>query len=476
MKALSRIASQRDRLDAAGDTIGLRYEDFMLLAILGDACAIVFASIAAGGIYHWISFGAPVRLDDFAALGGLLAALCIILLKLKGLYSCDVLLSVRSQIAPMIMSWSTILLLLFGASFTLKVSSDLSRGWALSFAISAPLLILCQRFLLQRAMLEIIQKGRLKRPKIILVTSTSDSIVAANETLWTYNIVRSHVLPQNSNDIRSLFRTLASACRGSDISEIHLAIDWNRWAATKQALIELRELPLPVRLIADASAGEILQSPQEKRCGIVSFELQRAPLTPGERAAKRTFDLVGATCGLLVLAPFLLVISLAISIDSPGPILFRQKRGGFNGHSFEILKFRTMHVGEDGAMIKQATLNDCRVTSIGRLLRRTSVDEFPQLINVLLGNMSLVGPRPHALAHDDQYSKLISHYPCRHHVKPGMTGWAQVNGFRGETPTLAPMKRRVELDLCYVSNWSFWLDLRILIRTIRELVCSRNAF
>jgi Undecaprenyl-phosphate glucose phosphotransferase len=448
----------------------------MLLAILGDACSIVLASVAAGGIYHWISFGTLPSMNDFVALGGILGALTIVLLKLKGLYTPDVLLSVRPQIAPIIMSWSSVLFLLFGASFTLKVSSDLSRGWALSFAIAAPLLILCQRSLLRRAMLDIIQKGWLKRPKIVLVTSSPEPILATNEMLPTYHVVRSHVLPQDAGEIRSLFRMLVSSCRGSDISEIHLAIDWNRWTATRQALIELRELPLPVRLIADATAGEILQSPQEKRCGTLSFELQRAPLTPGERAAKRTFDLAVATCGLLVLAPFLLAVSLAISIDSSGPVLFRQKRGGFNGRSFEVLKFRTMLVLEDGTVIKQATSNDCRVTRIGRFLRRTSIDELPQLINVLLGDMSLVGPRPHALTHDDQYSKLISHYPCRHHVKPGMTGWAQVNGFRGETPTLAPMKRRVELDLWYVSNWSFWLDLRILIRTVREIPRARNAF
>jgi Undecaprenyl-phosphate glucose phosphotransferase len=476
MKALSAIASHRARLATAGDSIGLKYEDFMLLAILGDACAIVFASIAAGEIYHWIFFAKLPSPNDFVALGGILALLNVVLLKLKGLYTPDVLLSVRPQIAPILMSWSNVLLLLFGASFTLKVSSDLSRGWALSFAIAAPLLILWQRYLLRRAMLEIIQKGWLKRPKIVLVASSSESILAANETLRTYNIVRSHLLPQNDDDIRSLFLALVTACRGSDISEIHLAIDWHRWSAAKQALVELRELPLPVRLIADATAREILQSPQGTRCGTVSFEFQRAPLTPGERAAKRTFDLAIATCSLLALAPLLLAVSAAILIDSSGPILFRQKRGGFNGRSFEILKFRTMYVTEDGAIIKQATPNDCRITPVGRLLRRTSIDELPQLINVLLGDMSLVGPRPHALAHDDQYAKLISHYPCRHHVKPGMTGWAQVNGFRGETPTLAPMRRRVELDLWYVSNWSFWLDLRILMRTVRAVLRSQNAF
>jgi Undecaprenyl-phosphate glucose phosphotransferase len=478
MKAQPIIASRRVRLNG-GDLTGrlrLSYQDFTFLAMLSDFCAIVLASTAAGGIYHWIAFGILEGLNDSFALGGILAALMVALLKLKGLYTPDVLLSVRPQIGPIVLSWSSVLLLLFGASFTLKVSSDLSRGWALSFAIVAPLLILCQRSLLRRAMLEIIKKGWLKRPNIILVTSNSESILVADEMLRTYNIVRSHLLPQNADDIRSLFRALVSTCRGSNISEIHLAIDWDRWSATKHALIELREIPLPVRLIADATAREILQSPQGKRCGAVSFELQRAPLTPGERATKRIFDIAAATFGLLALAPFLVAISLAISLGSSGPVLFRQKRGGFNGRSFRILKFRTMHVMEDDAMIKQATRHDCRVTPIGRWLRRTSIDELPQLINVLLGDMSLVGPRPHALAHDHQYSKLISHYPCRHHVKPGITGWAQVNGFRGETPTLAPMKRRVELDLWYVSNWSFWLDLRILILTVRENFRSRNAF
>jgi lipopolysaccharide/colanic/teichoic acid biosynthesis glycosyltransferase len=176
-----------------------------------------------------------------------------------------------------------------------------------------------------------------------------------------------------------------------------------------------------------------------------------------------------------VIAPFLLMISLAVWTESPGPILFRQTRGGFNGRTFEILKFRTMFVMENGPTIIQATSNDCRVTRLGRLLRRYSIDELPQLLNVLRGDMSLVGPRPHALAHDRQYGSLISTYPCRHHVKPGITGWAQVNGFRGETPTLHLMKRRVELDLWYVTNWSFLLDLRILCRTVLEICRSRNA-
>jgi exopolysaccharide biosynthesis polyprenyl glycosylphosphotransferase len=199
-------------------------------------------------------------------------------------------------------------------------------------------------------------------------------------------------------------------------------------------------------------------------------------LTAGERAAKRAFDIAVATVGLLAIALFLLAVALAVRIESPGPILFRQARGGFNGRAFQILKFRTMRVMEDGPTITQATSRDQRVTRLGRWLRRSSVDELPQLINVLRGDMSLVGPRPHALAHDVQYSSLISNYPYRHHVKPGITGWAQINGLRGETPTVALMKRRVELDLWYATNWSFWLDLRILFRTVVEVCRTRNAF
>jgi len=172
----------------------------------------------------------------------------------------------------------------------------------------------------------------------------------------------------------------------------------------------------------------------------------------------------------------LLAVSIAVRIESPGPILFRQLRGGFNGRAFEILKFRTMHVMENGPTITQVTSQDHRVTCVGRWLRRCSVDELPQLINVLRGEMSLVGPRPHALAHDVLYSRMISKYPYRSHVKPGITGWAQVNGLRGETRTVGLMQQRVELDLWYVTNWSFWLDLRILFWTALEICRSRNAY
>jgi lipopolysaccharide/colanic/teichoic acid biosynthesis glycosyltransferase len=163
-------------------------------------------------------------------------------------------------------------------------------------------------------------------------------------------------------------------------------------------------------------------------------------------------------------------------LDSPGPILFRQRRCGFNGQLFYILKFRTMSVLEDGDAIHQATADDQRVTRLGRLLRRSSVDELPQLLNVLQGSMSLVGPRPHALAHDNQFDKSVGNYAYRHHVKPGVTGWAQVNGYRGPTPNIEDIRSRVEHDLWYINNWSVALDCLIMARTVLELARGHNAF
>ncbi len=455
----------------------LSYDDFGILAVLSDVSAIIVASILTGSAYHWLAFGESGSVVEFFGVGAILAALAAAPIKLRGLYTPDRLLSVLSQITPILLIWSSAVLFLLGISFTLKISEELSRGWILLLATIAPFLILSQRFLLKRAMLADLQRGRLKRSKVVLITGDTKTSLANHETLPAQDVVATYQLPRDRQAIRHVLAKIINAVRGSNtISEIHLVMDWSRWSDMKQVLTELRILPIPVRLIADATAREILQYPEHRVQGTVSFELQRAPLTAGEQVAKRLFDVTIATASLLAIAPLLLVVSLAVCIDSRGPILFRQTRGGFNGQTFQILKIRTMHVMEDGPTITQASPHDNRVTRVGRWLRRFSIDELPQLINVLRGDMSLVGPRPHALAHDAHYSSLISNYPYRHHVKPGMSGWAQVNGFRGETSTVSLMKQRVELDLWYVTNWSLWLDLRILFWTVLEVYRTRNAF
>lgn len=194
-----------------------------------------------------------------------------------------------------------------------------------------------------------------------------------------------------------------------------------------------------------------------------------------DHGVKYILDIAMATFALLILVPLLIAVAIAIRLDSKGPIIFRQTRTGLKGRTFEIYKFRTMTVLENGTIVEQARIGDKRVTRVGRWLRRSSIDELPQLINVLRGEMSLVGPRPHARAHDTYYGQHIPEYSGRFEVRPGITGWAQVNGSRGETPTLAHMQRRVDLDTWYVQNWNHALDFRILIQTIAILVSRRGC-
>jgi len=193
-------------------------------------------------------------------------------------------------------------------------------------------------------------------------------------------------------------------------------------------------------------------------------------------AMKRVLDIAAAATLLALAAPVMAAIAIAIRMDSAGPIVFRQTRLGLGGRPFSILKFRTMNVMEDGDAVIQATPNDARVTGVGSFLRSTSFDELPQLFNVLKGEMSLVGPRPHATSHDALYTTLIPNYELRQRAKPGITGWAQVNGYRGGTPTLDLMQRRVDLDAWYVANASLALDLKILLRTPLEILRPRNAY
>jgi exopolysaccharide biosynthesis polyprenyl glycosylphosphotransferase len=227
--------------------------------------------------------------------------------------------------------------------------------------------------------------------------------------------------------------------------------------------------PIFVRDIISGDDG----CPRVNAHGLIAAE---APsMGPVQRGIKRAMDVVLAGIALVILAPWMLMIAIAIRSTSAGPALFRQTRNGYQGRPFTILKFRTMTVMEDGDDVRQAQRNDQRVTRIGRWLRRTSLDELPQLINVLRGEMSLVGPRPHARAHDIAFAKLVAHYEIRQRVKPGITGWAQVNGLRGETSSIESLRQRIEHDLHYTRTANLALDIDILMRTVVVVLSQRNA-
>jgi len=238
----------------------------------------------------------------------------------------------------------------------------------------------------------------------------------------------------------------------------------------------LSQMPVSIHLIPVGIESLLGSSSRGEVGGMATVHLLHPPLSIFEQILKEVFDRICAAAGLIVLAPLLLAAAVAIKLDSRGPILFRQTRHGFNNGVIRVLKFRTMNVIESGENFTQASRSDPRITRVGRILRRTNIDELPQLLNVLLGEMSIVGPRPHATAQNEMFDQLLAGFSRRHVVKPGITGWAQVNGFRGETDTLEKMKRRVEYDLYYIDNWSFLFDLKIIVLTLLSKRAYLNAY
>jgi Undecaprenyl-phosphate glucose phosphotransferase len=256
---------------------------------------------------------------------------------------------------------------------------------------------------------------------------------------------------------------------------IVLLAPWTAADAVRHSADKFGTLPAELHLGPDRMLEEFCNAELLRLGPISTLQLTAAPLGTMELLTKRLFDIVVSTVALTVLSPLFLALACLIKLDSPGPAFFRQRRYGYNQRTFRIVKFRTMRVMEDGKLVPQATRDDQRVTRFGRGLRRWNVDELPQLVNVLRGDMSLVGPRPHALSHNLEYEQKIRLYARRHNVKPGITGWAQVHGFRGETDAIR-MRKRVEHDLYYIEHWSLWLDVKIILRTVLSPRSYRNAY
>ena len=238
----------------------------------------------------------------------------------------------------------------------------------------------------------------------------------------------------------------------------------------------LRDTTASIYFVPDVFMFDLVQARLDNVNGIPVISVFETPLTGINAIHKRAFDVVASSLILLAISPLLLVIALLVKLTSKGQVIFKQRRYGVDGDEILVYKFRSMSVCEDGQKVTQATQNDARVTRLGAILRRTSLDELPQLINVLQGSMSIVGPRPHAVAHNEHYRKLIHGYMWRHKVKPGITGWAQINGFRGETDTIDKMEGRVIYDIAYLKNWSLWLDLTIIFKTLKLVLKDSQAY
>jgi undecaprenyl-phosphate galactose phosphotransferase/putative colanic acid biosynthesis UDP-glucose lipid carrier transferase len=370
--------------------------------------------------------------------------------------------------------------------FVFQTGTHYSRAATAGFIFWGVFSILTVRALVRNAALRALDAGTLAGRRVVVIGDPEElTEISSGDLLRTYGakeMARFELMPRRTEEKSSPRRDLdivdaaIRSAQASGAEQILLAMRWSDVWRKDMICERLRLLPLPAFLLPDRSVRVVIAGTDVQHSALTAIEVQRAPMSRQDLVVKRLFDFVLASVGLIALSPLLLITGLAIKLDSPGPVIFRQRRRGFNGQQFSIYKFRTMSVLEDGPDIRQAQRDDDRVTRFGRVLRMSSIDELPQLLNVIQGKMSMVGPRPHAIAHDNEYSASIENYAFRHHVKPGITGWAQTHGFRGETPDLSSMKRRIQLDLWYINNWSLWLDFRIVARTTIELLRHRNAY
>ncbi|MEG8272052.1 undecaprenyl-phosphate glucose phosphotransferase, partial [Klebsiella pneumoniae] len=269
---------------------------------------------------------------------------------------------------------------------------------------------------------------------------------------------------------------LINEARKGTIDRIYIAMHMRDEVAIKNMVSQLTDTTCSVLYIPDVFTFNILQSRTEEINGVPVVPLFDSPLNGINMVFKRLEDIIVSSLILILISPILLVIATAVKTTSKGPVIFRQVRYGMDGKPIKVWKFRSMTVMENDDKVIQATKNDIRVTKVGKFLRSTSLDELPQFFNVLFGQMSVVGPRPHAVSHNEQYRSLIQGYMLRHKVKPGITGLAQINGWRGETDTLEKMEKRIEYDLLYIRGWSIWLDLKIIFLTVFKGFINKSAY
>jgi Undecaprenyl-phosphate glucose phosphotransferase len=453
---------------------------------LVDAVSIILASFVGAGGYQLFILGAAWNLHFHIGAGITAAVLYLLIGRSSGFYQVADIISSRRETSQILWQWFLTSLSLALLAFLFGIGIQFSRVSIIGFVTLALPLLFASRNLMKTAATFAVSRNRVQGRRVIVV-GLRDEFAALRETdlLRRFGLTevgrialpnhRDQALGRGKTDTASLDQALIDA-RDRGAEEIVLALCWNDLRSVELARDWLSSSPLPVRLLPDQKVRYFTDNPAFSVGRSHSIEIHRAPLSKFERASKRVLDVAVASAALIFLLPVMLMVALAIKLESSGPVLFRQQRAGFNSKRFSIFKFRTMVVMEDGDTITQVTRLDPRVTRIGRILRATSIDELPQLFNVLGGEMSLIGPRPHAIAHDSFYGNLLSDYAFRHHVKPGMTGWAQVNGCRGRTSRVEHMQSRVDLDLWYIKNWSLRLDLWILLKTFVEVARRRNAY
>ena len=458
----------------------IRCAEFLMVTLLG--LAIAHSYVAESSVLK-----NPVYLFATALVG----TATVVIFGLLDLYSLRALSAYIKSLPAVMLGWTTAFAALIAAIFFLKIGPDISRVWLVTWFASGALLVMAGRLVAGWYVRKAASSGRLYQRVAIYGSGPLTENLIEELEADNHSIVRIAGIFDDRNDARAP-RQIAGYPRLGGLNDL---ITMSR---TKQLDLVVVSLPLAAESRLSSVAGRLSVLPADvkmparatdlrfsprtySRVGSVAMiDLFDKPIADWDHVSKWLFDKIIGSLALVALVPVMLLVALAVKLDSRGPVFFRQKRYGFNNELIEVFKFRSMYVDRcDATASKLVTKNDPRVTRVGQFIRKTSLDELPQLINVVRGNLSLVGPRPHALqakAAGHLYDEIVDGYFARHKVKPGITGWAQINGWRGETDTEEQITKRIEHDLYYIENWSVFLDLYILLKTPFALLNTERAY
>jgi len=449
------------------------------------SCAAGFLAYAAYIIIKDINFE-----GQYAAVIFIVVVISGVFFRWFDVYAEECIFSRRLPIQRLLSAWAVTFAVLLGFAFALKISSSFSRIWVVSWFCVGALTLVGSRLVLSQWISKLARANALADRWVILgageygqrFAAQIDKIDDPCTKLLGFVDDRKTRVPRVSNGYDVLGNTeyLMDLIRADMVDQVFVALPWTASDRLTQLVEQLALTPVRVSLVADPLGVEFPNRTIRHVGKVPTLQLLDRPLAGWPIVTKAVEDRLIAALVLIFIAPLMALIALAVKIDSPGPAFFRQKRFGYNNKIIEMWKFRTMYadgINSSGAV--QAIRNDSRVTRLGQFLRRSSLDELPQFINVLAGDMSVVGPRPHPIelrSNGLPFEKIVSRYAARHRVKPGITGWAQVNGWRGETDTPKKLQKRVEYDLYYIDNWSIWFDLVIIFKTIFVICKDDNAY
>ncbi len=465
-----------------GSRFALSSPAFAATAFFIELAAIILVSVVTGLWYHRIVYASSGQIESYAAIGSLTALVYGGVFLIRDEYSVESILDGNRGNSRLFLVWNMAFVALAVVGFITKSTAVFSRGWLLLFYVVGFLAVIALNAAVHRALDLFILHGVVRRRRMMIVGTDEDIQRLARDIAdgGASVFVSARVVVPSAHQCddvgREIIESAVANARSIGIEDIVISNGLSSTEFLERCVNAFSVLPVAIHLGTGGLVDRFKHARIARFGRAATLSLTRQPLGPFEALSKRIFDIILASLAIVLLSPVFLLTAVLIKLDSAGPVFFRQRRRGYNLEEFNIWKFRTMTTMDNGDVVKQATVGDARVTGIGRILRKTSIDELPQLFNVLSGEMSLVGPRPHAVAHDRFFEKRIADYPRRLNVKPGITGWAQVNGLRGATETDEAMRQRVEHDLYYIDNWSVALDLYILALTVLSRKSLRNAY